>query len=132
MQIRKGQALSREFVVEERHTATHIGSGTVKVLATPVMIAFIEITALELMGQSLDEEYTSVGTRLDIRHLAPSPLGRTVQVKTTIEQVDGNKVILQAEVWDGETLVGSGTHERFVIEVKRFVERVKKLSEAED
>ena len=131
MQIREGQTLSREFVVQDQHTASHIGSGTVKVLATPVMIAFIEITALELMGQFLDEGYTSVGTRLDIRHLAPSPLGRTVQAKTTVEQVDGNKVILLAEVWDGETLVGSGSHERFVIEVKRFVERIQKLSEAE-
>jgi predicted thioesterase len=132
MQIREGQTLTREFEVQDRHTAAHIGSGTVKVLATPVMIAFIEITALELMGQSLDEGYTSVGTRLDIRHLAPSPLGRTVQVNTTVEQVDGNKVILQAEVWDGGTLVGSGSHERFVIEVQRFTERIKKLSEAQD
>ena len=73
MQISEGQTLTREFEVQDRHTAAHIGSGTVKVLATPVMIAFIEITALELMGQSLEEGYTSVGTRLDIRHLAPSP-----------------------------------------------------------
>ena len=132
MQIKEGQTLSREFVVQDQHTAAHIGSGTVKVLATPVMIAFIEITALALMGQSLEEGYTSVGTRLDIRHLAPSPLGRTVRVRTTVEQVDGDKVILQAEVWDGQTLVGSGTHERFVIDVNRFAERVRKLSEAED
>jgi len=132
MQIQEGQTLNREYLVQDKHTASHIGSGTVKVLATPVMIAFIEITALELMGQSLDEKHTSVGTRLDIRHLAPSPLGRTVHVKTTVEQVDGNKVLLQAEVWDGDTLVGSGTHERFVIEVRRFVERIRKLSQPED
>jgi len=129
MQIKAGQKLEQDFVVEEKHTAFHIGSGSVQVLATPIMIAFIEITALKLLNQSLDEGYSSVGTRVDIRHLAPSPLGHHVRVQVVVEQVEGQKVTLQVEVWDGDTLVGSGTHERFVIDVARFLERVQKLTE---
>jgi fluoroacetyl-CoA thioesterase len=129
MQIKAGQKLEQDFVVEEKHTAFHIGSGSVQVLATPIMIAFIEITALKLLNQSLDEGYSSVGTRVDIRHLAPSPLGHHVRVQVVVEQVEGQKVTLQVEVWDGDTLVGAGTHERFVIDVARFLERVQKLAE---
>jgi len=131
MQIEAGQKLEKEFIVEEKHTASHIGSGSVQVLATPVMIAFIEITGMKLLDQSLEEGYSSVGTRVDIRHLAPSPLGRQVRVQVVVDQVDGQKITLQVEVWDGDTLVGSGTHERFVIDVARFLERVRKLTQSE-
>ena len=130
MQIEVGQKLEKDFIVEEKHTASHIGSGSVQVLATPIMIAFIEITGLKLLNQSLEEGYSSVGTRVDIRHLAPTPLGRQVRVQVVVEHVEGQKVTLQAEVWDGDTLVGSGTHERFVIDVARFLERVRKLTES--
>lgn len=129
MPITIGQALTQEFLVEEQHTAFHIGSGSVQVLATPIMIAFIENTALRLLDQSLVEGYSSVGTRVDVRHLAPSPLGRRVRVKVAVSQVAGLKITLQVEVWDGTTLVGDGTHERFVIEVARFIERVRKLTQ---
>ena len=126
MQIRAGQELAQDFVVREQHTAEHLGSGSVQVLATPMMIAFIEITALKLLDQSLEEGYSSVGTRVDIRHLAPTSLGSQVHVRTVVDQVEGQKVTLQVEVWDGDTLVGAGTHERYVIEVKRFMERIRK------
>jgi predicted thioesterase len=126
MPIRAGQKLSQDFLVQEQHTAVHLGSGSVQVLATPMMIAFIENTALKLLGQSLEEGYSSVGTRVDIRHLAPSPLGNRIQVRTEVDQVVGQKVNLQVEVWDSGTLVGSGTHERYVIDIKRFMKRIKK------
>lgn len=130
MQIETGQKLSQEFSVEEQHTAFHLGSGTVQVLATPMMIAFIENTALKLLDQSLPDGYTSVGTRVDVRHLAPSPLGSEVRVEVLVSQVEDLKVTLQVQVWDGQRLVGDGTHERFVIEVARFLDRVEKLGQA--
>lgn len=131
MQIEAGQKRIQEFIVGDEHTASHLGSGSVQVLATPIMIAFIENTALKLLDQSLEEGYSSVGTRVDIRHLAPSPLGSQVRVEVVVDRVDGKKVSLLAEVWDGNTLVGSGTHERYVIEVSRFMERIKKLNQGE-
>lgn len=131
MKITVGQDLIQEFVVQEQHTAAHVGSGALLVLATPMMIAFIENTALKLLGQSLEEGYSSVGIMVDIRHLAPSPLGNKIHVRVMVEQVEGEKVTLKAEVWDGKTLVGSGTHQRYLIEVPRFLERVRKLRRTE-
>lgn len=131
MQIEAGQKRIQEFIVGDEHTASHLGSGSVQVLATPIMIAFIENTALKLLDLSLEEGYSSVGTRVDIRHLAPSPIGSQVRVEVVVDRVEGKKVSLLAEVWDGHTLVGSGTHERYVIEVSRFMERIKKLNQGE-
>lgn len=129
MKIGPGQSFTQDFVVEDRHTAAHIGSGSVQVLATPMMIAFIENTALKLLDQSLDQGFSSVGTRVDIRHLAPSLLGSRVHVQVVVDQVEGQKVTLKVEVWDASILVGSGTHERFVIDVERFQNRLKKTDQ---
>ncbi len=122
--LQPGQTLTKTFTVKEEHTASHIGSGSVQVLATPVMIAFMEITSLQLIQEHLPEGYTSVGTHLDVRHLAPTPLGSQVEVRASIETVENLKVILQVEAREGQTLVGSGAHERFIIEVARFLKRV--------
>ncbi len=111
-------------MVEERHTAAHVGSGTVRVLATPWMIAFMEINARKLLDEHLPEGYSSVGVLVNVRHLSPSRLGSTVLAKANIEGIEKNTVTLAVEVWEGETLIGKGTHERVVIEVERFLRRV--------
>ena len=85
-----GQTLTKEFLVEETHTAAHLGSGSIQVLATPMMIAFMENVSLELIAKELPEGYSSVGTRVDIRHLAPTPLGATVRITATITEVEGS------------------------------------------
>lgn len=122
--LKAGMNRQQEFTVVDEHTAYHVGSGTVRVLATPMMIAYIEITALELMAEHLPEGYASVGTHVNVRHLAPSKLGATVRVSVTIEEVDESKVSFSTEVWDGETQVGVGTHQRFVIDTERFLKRL--------
>jgi predicted thioesterase len=116
----------QKFTIALEHTASHIGSGMVKVLATPMMIAFMEITARTLLDEHLPKGYSSVGTHVDIRHLAPSPIGNTVTADVKIESVEGNKISLSVRVLDGETEVGTGSHQRFVIDVDRFIKRVAK------
>jgi predicted thioesterase len=122
--LKPGLSRHMDFVIEDRHTASHIGSGTVGVLATPWMIAFMEINARTMLDEHLPEGYSSVGTRVDVHHLVPSPLGNSVRAKTKIDSVDGNKIILSVSVWDGDEEVGKGTHERYVIDVERFLKRV--------
>ena len=122
--IQPGLKSQKEFVVEERYTASHVGSGSVKVLATPMMIAFMEITACEMLDEHLPEGFSSVGTHVNVRHTAPSKLGATVRVEVEVQAVEGSKVDLSVAVWDGEQQVGGGTHERFVIEVERFLKRL--------
>ena len=122
--IETGAWLEKEFLVEEQHTAPHVGSGSVAVLATPSMIAFMEITARELLDQFLPDTHSTVGTHVDIYHLAPAAQGKTVRAEAQVEGVEGNKVHLTVAVWEGETQVGKGTHERFVIEIDRFLVRI--------
>lgn len=119
------QTRSKVFTVEPNHTADHIGSGSIKVLATPAMIAFMEITARELLDAHLPDGFSSVGTHVNVRHLAPSPLGSQITIKAEITAVEGAKVTLEVEAWEGEILVGSGSHTRHLVEMARFMARVK-------
>ncbi|HKJ26166.1 MAG TPA: thioesterase family protein [Anaerolineales bacterium] len=124
--IQVGQTHRQNFTVEPHHTAEHIGSGSVQVLATPMMIAYMETTALNLLQPHLPDGYSSVGTRVDVRHLAPSPLGSLITVSAEVEQIDGAKVTLKVAAREGETLVGSGIHIRYLIEVVQFMKKLKK------
>lgn len=122
--IHPTQTRQREFTVEPQHTANHIGSGSVQVLATPTMIAFMEIVSLELLQQSLPEGISSVGAHLDVRHLAPSRLGTIVKVEAEVLEVEGKKIVLAVNAWEGEKLVGSGSHTRYLIDVEKFQQKL--------
>jgi len=122
--IRPGMTLEITFVVEEQHLARHLGSGSASVLSTPYMIAFMEGASHSLLAQSLPEGYSSVGTHVDIRHLAPTPQGSTVRVKTEVVAVEGNLVEFNIQAWDECEQIGSGLHERAVIDIARFQRRV--------
>ncbi len=122
--IHPGMTLERTFVVEEQHLARHLGSGGASVLATPYMIAFMEGASHRLLAQSLPEGYSSVGTHVDIHHLAPTPQGSTVRIKTEVVSVEGNLVKFNVQAWDEREQIGSGLHERAVIDIARFQRRV--------
>ncbi|MBN2044432.1 MAG: thioesterase family protein [Anaerolineales bacterium] len=124
MSIAQGLTMIKTFTVKEEHTAYHIGSGTVRVLGTPIMIAYMEITAMEMLEEHLDAAHTSVGTRVDVRHLAPSPLGAQIRVTAEVTGVDGPKITLKVEAWDGEKLIGTGTHGRYVINIQEFSRQI--------
>lgn len=112
------------FIVEDGHSARHVGSGASRVLATPWMIAFMERVSHRLLADCLPDGYSSVGVLVNVRHLAPSPIGQTIRVKTEITDIDRSKVTFKVEAWDDYELVGSGVHERFVIDTERFLRRV--------
>ena len=119
MTIITGLMRSKTFVVKEEHTAYHIGSGTVRVLGTPIMIAFMEINAMEMLQAHLDDAHTTVGTRVDVRHLAPSPQGAEVVADAEVIEVDGPKITLTVNAWYGDKLIGTGTHWRYIIDIER-------------
>ena len=122
--VQSGMILEKTFVVGKQHLASHLGSGDASVLATPFMIAFMESTSHSLLAQYLPEGYSSVGTHVDIRHLAPTPQGSTVRVKTEVISVEGNLVKFNVQAWDEHEQIGSGLHERAVIDIARFQRRV--------
>jgi fluoroacetyl-CoA thioesterase len=122
--FRSGMAREQVFTVEEKYTAYHVGSGSFKVLATPWMIGLMELTSHELLAEALPDGYSSVGILVNIRHLAPTPVGSKVRVQAEIELVNGNSILFKVQAWDNHELIGSGHHERMIIEVDRFLRRV--------
>lgn len=124
--IREGLRRVEEFYVREQHSAPHVGSGTVRVLATPWMIAFMEVTARRLLDEHLPETHTSVGTHVDVRHAAACAVRTKVETRVEVLAREGRRVKLAVEVLAGERQIGVGMHERVVVDKAQFLERVSK------
>lgn len=126
MDLRPGLSGKAELVVGEEHTAPRVGSGKVHVLATPVMINLFEAAALAAIEHLLPEGYQSLGTHLDVRHIAATPVGMKVLASARVTRVDGRTVTFALEAHDEKELIGEGTHERVVVNVTKFDARVQK------
>lgn len=122
--IQPGMVEEISFQVEPEYTAQHIGSGSLRVLATPILIRFMEATSHRLLARRLPEGWSSVGTLVEVRHVAPTPAGETVRVRTEVVQVDGLRVTFSVNAWDPVEQVGEGRHQRMVIDEARFLKRV--------
>ncbi|MDO4161368.1 MAG: thioesterase family protein [Prevotellaceae bacterium] len=109
--------------VIDSNTALAMGSGTLKVFATPAMIALIEETAWKSVADSLEEGMATVGISLNVNHLAPTPLGMNVRCETELVEIDGRKLKFKAEVYDEKGLIGNGIHERFIINSEKFQQK---------
>jgi len=119
----KGKA---EIVVGEEHTAPKVGSGRVHVLATPVMINLIEAAALAAVEHLLPPGQQSLGTHLDVRHFAATPVGMRVSAEAELVKIDGRLLTFRVAASDAVELIGDGTHERVVVTLARFDQRVQK------
>lgn len=124
--IRPGLRGQVELAVGEEHTAPRIGSGAIHVLATPVMINLFEAAALAAVERRLPAGYQSLGTVLDIRHIAATPVGMRVTASAVVERVDGRTIFFRVEARDEREVIGDGKHERVVVNVARFDERVQR------
>jgi len=113
-----------ELVVGEEHTAPRIGSGKVHVLATPVMINLIEAAALAAVEHLLPAGCQSLGTHLDVRHIAATPVGMRIHATAEVVAVEGRSIRFRVEARDERELIGDGVHDRVVVNVARFDERV--------
>jgi predicted thioesterase len=118
--------MSREeiFLIKEQHSAIHVGSGSLRVLATPWMIAFMERTARLLMADHLPDGFSSVGAHIDVRHLAPTPVGMRLRVRTEVIAVEGLKVTFAVSAWDDLERVGEGQHLRVIIDEARVASKI--------
>ena len=126
LQLPAGLTGTAELVVGEQHTAPRVGSGRIRVLATPVMINLIEAAALAAVEQSLPEHHQSLGTHLDVTHVAATPVGMRVRATAEVLRVEGRTIYFRVRAEDERELIGEGTHERVVVNVERFDERVRK------
>ncbi len=124
--VKEGMTGEVTLIVTDEHTAPRIGSGKVHVLATPVMINLFEAAALAACEHLLHVGYQSLGTVLDIRHIAATPVGMRVTARARVSGVEGRTILFTLEAFDEIELIGDGRHERVVVHVERFDERVKK------
>ncbi|GAA3232818.1 thioesterase family protein [Nonomuraea helvata] len=111
------------IMVEMEDTAKKIGSGDVPVLATPRLLALAEAATVRAVEQHLAPGETSVGTRVELEHLAASPLGTHVQIGVELTEVDGRRLVFAFEAHDRHAIVGKGTIERIVVDRARFMKR---------
>jgi predicted thioesterase len=125
-QLRPGLAGHAELTIGEEHTAPRVGSGLVHVLATPVMINLLEAAALDAVDRHLPAGYQSLGTVLNVRHIAATPVGMRVRATAEIVKVEARTVFLRVEARDEREVIGDGLHERVVVNVEKFSLRVAK------
>ena len=121
--LQPGMHKEDAFQVTDERTAIQIGSGASRVLATPWMIAFMERVSHGMLAAMLPPGFSSVGVAVNVRHLAPTPVGDTVRVRSEIKSIDGWRVNFHVEAWDSNEQIGEGEHQRFVIDEQRFLKR---------
>ena len=130
--IESGLVGEAELTVEETHTASHLGSGGVEVLATPVMIALMEDAARSSVDSELDQGQMSVGVNLNVSHLAATPVGMRVTARAELVAVEGRRLTFKVEAHDEWEKIGEGTHIRAIINLDRFMDRLHEKAKPND
>jgi fluoroacetyl-CoA thioesterase len=125
-QVTNGLEGTSSLVVGSEHTAEKVGSGVIPVLATPVMVNVIESAALAAAEHLLSEGHQSLGISLDVRHIAATPVGMKITAEAQVTKVEGRTIYFAVTCHDEKELIGDGTHERVVVNVARFAERVRR------
>lgn len=110
--------------VENSNTALAFGSGDMEVFATPAMVALMENAAMNAVATHLEAGQTTVGSQITTTHIKPSALGATISATATLTAVEGRKLTFAVEAYDGETLIGSGTHVRYIVDRERFLAKL--------
>ena len=123
--LKVGMKLEVEKVVTENDTAAKAASGSVEVLATPIMIAWMEEASLRLAQKELEEGFTTVGTEVNIKHLKGTLVGKTVKILSTLKEIDRKRLVFDVEVIEDGVAVGTGSHTRFIIDTAKFYEKLK-------
>lgn len=116
----------QEITVTEELTAKSMGSGVMDVFATPAMLALMEKTAFTSVMPHLNEGCGSVGTKVEIEHVASSPVGMKITCDSELTAIEGRKLVFKVEAYDSKGLIGKGIHERFIVENEKFQEKTNK------
>lgn len=128
--LKPGLTGTVEIVVGTRDTAAHVGSGKIGVLATPIMVTLMETAALQAVERFMQAGQQTVGTRLEISHTAATPVGMRVRAQAELIRVDGRQLTFKLHAEDETETIGGGTHERLIISVDRFDQRMQKKIES--
>ncbi|MHB8062843.1 MAG: thioesterase family protein [Ruminiclostridium sp.] len=131
MKLNVGMTGNAEILVNSDNTARAMGSGALEVFATPAMIALMEKAATLAVQDCLPEGSSTVGTMINVKHLAATPMGMNIAAQATLIEADGKRLLFSVEAFDGKDKIGEGQHERFIINVDKFVARANSKHQTE-
>jgi fluoroacetyl-CoA thioesterase len=123
MPLEPGLTGESTTTVVHENTAAYVGAGGVEVFGTPMMIALMEQAAWQSVAKSMDAGYVTVGTRVDVRHLAATPLGQRVRATAELIEIDGRRLVFKVEAYDEQQKIGEGRHERYIVNLERFLKK---------
>lgn len=130
-QLEKGMKGQEAVRVTANNTAVAYGSGGIEVFATPAMIGLMEGASMKAVEDALPEGHGTVGTRLDIRHMAATPTGFRVYAEAKLIEIKGKRLVFEVVAYDEVERIGEGVHERYIIEKQSFLERVEEKAAAD-
>lgn len=130
MELHTGLVAEREIIVEEKHIASHLGSGGVPVYATPTMVLHMEETSRQAVDHLLGPDGATVGAFMAVKHLSPTPKGMRVRIRAELTKIDGRMLTFKVEAWDEVEKVGEAEHVRAIISLAKFAERIEKKKKA--
>lgn len=123
--VESGLSAEVEITVSEDETAAHLGSGTIKVYATPALVALMENAAIRAVEGHLPPGHTTVGGRIDVRHLAATPVGMQVRARAELVELQGRKLNFHIQAWDEVEQIGEASHARFLVDEEPFMAKVR-------
>ena len=123
MEITVGMKGLAESFVDREDTAKEVGSGDLLVYATPCMVALMEGAACEAIAEALSDSQTTVGTGLNIEHIAATPVGLEVRAEATVIAVEGKVITFEVNAYDEAGQIGKGTHKRVIVNAQKFLEK---------
>ena len=113
-----------EIVVNDTNTALTVGSGSLLVFATPMLVTLMENTAIKCIDNYLDKSLTTVGTAISVEHTRASLLGEKIVAQATLVAINGRELLFNVEARDSNGLIGKGTHKRFIVEIEKFMSKL--------
>lgn|SRR5579884_2126287 len=113
-----------QAAVDERHAIGFLGDPGARVLSTPALIMYLEMTSRDLVKPHLEPGHDTVGTHVDVRHLAATPLGMSATYHSELIEINGRRLRFRVEAYDEKEKIGEGFHERAIIDISRFAGRV--------
>ncbi|MBI3990110.1 MAG: thioesterase family protein [candidate division NC10 bacterium] len=129
MEVTKGQTGEIERMVTKEEAASRFGNQRVEVFATPVLVAWMEEAAIVAVHPHLEEGQGTVGTMVAVKHLAATPIGMRVKVMARVKEVDGRRLLFEVEAYDQKEKIAEGEHERFVVNLSKFLDKAAKKAQ---
>ncbi len=124
MELKIGQTFTSETVVTESMLACNVGSGDLRVLATPMMMALMENAAMKCVADGIEPGCSTVGGQIESSHLKPTALGKTIRATAELIAIEGRKLSFRVKAEDEEGIIGEGTHIRFIVNIEKFMAKV--------